>query len=99
MRKTIYFPRSLGSDSSKGEGGGGGREKNNSNSNYDTEIIEPPEYPDDEQRKKRDQQENKQSRNDLLKRFFPDILKAIGNKAIKESPPTLQELEAYLQQY
>jgi hypothetical protein len=99
MRKTIYFPRSLGSDSNKGEGGGGGREKNNSDSNYDTEIIEPPEYFDDEQRKKQQQQENKQSRNDLLKRFFPDILKAIGNKAIKESPPTLQELEAYLQQY
>ena len=101
MRKTVYFPRSLVNDSNKE---GGAREKN-SGSRYDAEIIEPSEYLGDEQRLQQEQQlqqqqkGNKQSSNDILKRFFPDILKAIGNKAIKESPPTLQELEAYLQQY
>ena len=44
-------------------------------------------------------QEKIQARNKLLRQFFPDILKAIGNKAIKDSPPTLQELESYLQNY
>ncbi|MGD9535072.1 MAG: hypothetical protein AB7V56_15055 [Candidatus Nitrosocosmicus sp.] len=36
---------------------------------------------------------------DLLKRFLPEILRAIGNKAIKDSPPSLHELESYLQEY
>jgi hypothetical protein len=44
-------------------------------------------------------QEKIRARNNLLKQFFPDILKAIGNKAIKDNPPTLQELESYLQEY
>jgi len=44
-------------------------------------------------------QEKIRSRNNLLKQFFPDILKAIGNKAIKDNPPTLKELESYLQNY
>ena len=44
-------------------------------------------------------QEKIRARNNLLKQFFPDILKAIGNKAIKDNPPTLQELESYLQDY
>ena len=44
-------------------------------------------------------QEKIRARNNLLKQFFPDILKAIGNKAIKDNPPTLQELESYLQNY
>jgi Mg-chelatase subunit ChlD len=44
-------------------------------------------------------QEKIRARNKLLRQFFPDILKAIGNKAIKDSPPTLQELESYLQNY
>lgn len=93
MRKTIYYPRSIGkSDSTKRERG---RDKSKSDSDHDTEIIEPPESLNNNQR----QQSQHSSRNDLLKRFFPDILKAIGNKAIKESPPTLQELEGYLQQY
>lgn len=93
MRKTIYYPRPIGkSDSTKLERG---RDKSKSDSDYDTEIIEPPEYLNNNQW----QQSQHSSRNDLLKRFFPDILKAIGNKAIKESPPTLQELEGYLQQY
>jgi Mg-chelatase subunit ChlD len=39
----------------------------------------------------------KSNNNELLKRFFPDILKALGNRAIKENTPTLQELEQYLQ--
>ncbi len=39
------------------------------------------------------------SNNDLLKHFFPDILKALGNKAIKEDTPSLQELEQYLQNH
>lgn len=89
-KRTIYYPKSF--DSSDASDG-----LKNRNSNDDTQIIEPPEF------EKRDDQsindQSKKSRNDLLKRFFPDILKAIGNKAIKESPPTLQELEVYLQQY
>ena len=44
-------------------------------------------------------QEKIRARNNLLRQFFPDILKAIGNKAIKDSPPTLKELESYLQEY
>jgi hypothetical protein len=44
-------------------------------------------------------QEKIRARNNLLRQFFPDILKAIGNKAIKDNPPTLQELESYLQEY
>ncbi|MDN5866961.1 MAG: hypothetical protein L0H55_06120, partial [Candidatus Nitrosocosmicus sp.] len=44
-------------------------------------------------------QEKIRARNNLLRQFFPDILKAIGNKAIKDNPPTLQELESYLQNY
>jgi Mg-chelatase subunit ChlD len=39
----------------------------------------------------------KNNNNELLKRFFPDILKALGSRAIKENTPTLQELEQYLQ--
>ncbi len=39
----------------------------------------------------------KNNNNELLKRFFPDILKALGNRAIKENTPSLQELEQYLQ--
>ena len=37
--------------------------------------------------------------NELLKHFFPDILKALGNSAIKENTPSLQELEQYLQNH
>ena len=37
--------------------------------------------------------------NNLLKHFFPDILKALGNRAIKENTPSLQELEQYLQNH
>ena len=44
-------------------------------------------------------QEKIRARNNLLRQFFPDILKAIGNKAIKDNPPTLKELESYLQEY
>ena len=95
MRRTVYFPKPLENDSMQGEEG---KQNNSSGSNSDIEIIEPPEYETEEQLQ--NQERNKQStRNDLLKRFFPDILKAIGNKAIKETPPTLQELEAYLQQH
>ena len=88
--KTVYYPKSFEGDS--GDGAKGGSTSN------DTEIIiEPPDYQEsddkvNQQGKKNDQ--NKKSRNDLLKRYFPDILKAIGNKAIKESPPSLQELKS-----
>lgn len=41
----------------------------------------------------------KSSSNDLLKRFFPDILKALGDKAIKENTLSLRELEQYLQNH
>ncbi len=89
-KRTIYYPKSFdSSDASDGS--------KNRNSNDDTQIIEPPEFEKKDDQSINDQ--SKKSRNDLLKRFFPDILKAIGNKAIKESPPTLQELEVYLQQY
>ncbi|MGN6628947.1 MAG: VWA domain-containing protein [Candidatus Nitrosocosmicus sp.] len=41
----------------------------------------------------------KSSGNDLLKRFFPDILKALGDKAIKENTLSLRELEQHLQNH
>jgi hypothetical protein len=47
----------------------------------------------------RDIKTHKNSNSDLLKYFFPDILKALGNRAIKDSTPTLQELEQYLQNH
>ena len=37
--------------------------------------------------------------NELLKHFFPDILKALGDSAIKENPPSIQEFEQYLQNH
>lgn len=43
--------------------------------------------------------DKKKNGSDLLKRFLPEILRAIGNKAIKDSPPSLPELESYLQKY
>lgn len=89
-KKTIYFPKQLEGDSSDGARGRHGTD--------DAEIIEPAEYQNKDDLHS-NSEKNKKSRNDLLKRFFPDILKAIGNKAIKESPPSLQELEIYLQQY
>ncbi len=52
-----------------------------------------------EQQQSSSDQEKIRARNNLLRQFFPDILKAIGNKAIKDNPPTLQELESYLQDY
>ena len=52
-----------------------------------------------EQQQSSSDQEKIRARNNLLRQFFPDILKAIGNKAIKDNPPSLQELESYLQDY
>ena len=52
-----------------------------------------------EQQQSSSDQEKTRARNNLLRQFFPDILKAIGNKAIKDNPPSLQELESYLQDY
>jgi hypothetical protein len=46
-----------------------------------------------------DSKTKKSNNSDLLKYFFPDILKALGNRAIKDSTPTLQELEQYLQNH
>ena len=40
---------------------------------------------------------NIKNRNELLKRFFPDILKALGDRAIKENTLSLRELEQHLQ--
>ena len=37
--------------------------------------------------------------NDLLKRFFPDILKALGDRAIRENNLSLRELEQHLQNH
>ena len=42
---------------------------------------------------------NTKNYDDLLKHFFPDILKAIGSRAIKEETPSLIELEQYLQKH
>jgi len=42
---------------------------------------------------------NVKNYDDLLKHFFPDILKAMGNRAIKEETPSLVELEQYLQKH
>lgn len=44
-------------------------------------------------------EERYKKNSNILKQFFPDIIKAIGNKAIKESPTTLKELEQYIQNY
>ena len=52
-----------------------------------------------EQQQSSSDEEKIRARNNLLRQFFPDILKAIGNKAIKDNPPSLQELESYLQDY
>ena len=54
------------------------------------------------QEKERDESESgnrNRNNNELLKHFFPDILKALGNSAIKETTPSLQELEQYLQNH
>src|SRR4051812_25651271 len=40
---------------------------------------------------------NIKNKNELLKRFFPDILKALGDRAIKENTLSLRELEQHLQ--
>src|SRR6478736_6139525 len=40
---------------------------------------------------------NIKNRNEILKRFFPDILKALGDRAIKENTLSLRELEQHLQ--
>ncbi len=42
---------------------------------------------------------NVKNYDDLLKHFFPDILKAIGNRAIKEETLSLRELEQHLQKH
>src|SRR3954469_2782424 len=42
---------------------------------------------------------NIKNRNELLKRFFPDILKALGDRAIKENTLSLRELEQHLQNH
>lgn len=60
------------------------------------EKINPPQII---QNSSSENEDKKGSGNDLLKRFLPDILRAISNKAIKDSPPSLHELETYLQEY
>ena len=42
---------------------------------------------------------NIKNSNELLKRFFPDILKALGDRAIKENTLSLRELEQHLQNH
>lgn len=65
---------------------------------------------DEKENKKKDERQQQQdldelknqvksSGNDLLKRFFPDILKALGDKAIKENTLSLRELEQHLQNH
>lgn len=81
---TVYFPTPGETD----DGDGDGHEWGSNDDNY--------------KNKKEDSESNRsdnERKNNLLKYFFPDIFKAIGNKAIKENPPSLQELEQYLQNY
>ena len=57
---------------------------------------------DDEQQQQNTELLNKnniRNSNDLLKRFFPDILKALGDRAIKDNTLSLRELEQHLQNH
>lgn len=84
-RAFIYFPRSL-------------------------QFNEEDEKRKEAAEKKREQEQEQQNtdgsnskatnnNNELLKRFFPDILKALGERAIKENTLSLRELEQHLQNH
>ncbi|MGN6822603.1 MAG: hypothetical protein ACTHJ7_07520, partial [Candidatus Nitrosocosmicus sp.] len=82
-REFVYFPISLENKDDN--------EKENKKKNEQQQ----------EQQQDLDELKNqvKSSGNDLLKRFFPDILKALGDKAIKENTLSLRELEQHLQNH
>jgi Mg-chelatase subunit ChlD len=87
-RAFIYFPRSSAGNSDGDDNNSGSKERyqqgNANNSHLQTSQS--------------DNKTNKgNSSKDLLKYFLPNILRALGNQAIKESTPSLQELEQYLQ--
>ncbi len=90
-KRIIYFSKPLvnyddvdGEDSTRTEKNLGNHQSHNSQQEQQQSSFDP---------------EKIRARNNLLRQFFPDILKAIGNKAIKDNPPTLRELESYLQDY
>ena len=88
-KRVIYFSRPLVNGDDEEDNSRSGKNSRNSQSHNAQQ----------QQQQSSVDQEKIRARNNLLKQFFPDILKAIGNKAIKDSPPTLQELESYLQEY
>lgn len=89
-KRIIYFSKPLVNDGDEGDSNRSEKNSGNSQGNISQQK---------QQQQSSFDQEKIRARNNLLKQFFPDILKAIGNKAIKDNPPTLQELESYLQNY
>lgn len=74
-----------------------GRNRSENNLLSAENEIMPPDL--DQHSDPRNESDKKKDGSDLLKRFLPEILRAIGNKAIKDSPPSLRELESYLEEY
>ncbi|MDF0680424.1 MAG: hypothetical protein P0116_05605 [Candidatus Nitrosocosmicus sp.] len=89
-KRTTYFSKPITNSGEGYEEDGSRTEENLGNSRQKSQQ---------EQKNRFLDQEKIRARNNLLRQFFPDILKAIGNKAIKDNPPTLKELESYLQEY
>lgn len=88
-KRTIYFAKPLDNDSDDANSNRSEKNIGNNQSNISQQGQQQSSF----------DHEKIRARNNLLRQFFPDILKAIGNKAIKDNPPTLQELESYLQNY
>jgi hypothetical protein len=88
-KRIIYFSRPLVNDSDETNSNRSEKNLGNNQSNISQQG----------QQQSSIDHEKIRARNNLLRQFFPDILKAIGNKAIKDNPSTLQELESYLQKY
>ncbi|MDQ4073738.1 MAG: hypothetical protein M3162_05465 [Thermoproteota archaeon] len=84
QRNFVYFPKPSSSNSDDANRGNEGNQKGNANRHL--------------QKSHHDSKTGKgNTSNDLLKYFLPNILRALGNQAIKENTPSLQELEQYLQ--
>lgn len=73
------------------------RDRSENNLSSSENEIMPPDL--DRHSNTKNDSNKKRDGSDLLKRFLPEILRAIGNKAIKDSPPSLPELESYLEAY
>ncbi|HKO65075.1 MAG TPA: hypothetical protein VJU13_07715 [Candidatus Nitrosocosmicus sp.] len=91
VKRTIYFSKPLANDGEENEDHISKSKKIRENQSHNAQQGQ--------QQQSSFDVEKIRARNNLLRQFFPDILKAIGNKAIKDNPPTLQELESYLQDY